>query len=72
LGKKSSNFPKIRIYPPRQIGVTGSSRLAHMRNLPDMQSSLVFRPDAEAVHERVEKLQRRHGLQPDREVPDLA
>jgi hypothetical protein len=43
-----------------------------MRNLPDMQSSLVFRPDAEAVHERVEKLQRRHGLQPDREVPDLA
>jgi hypothetical protein len=43
-----------------------------MRNLPDMQSSLVFRPDAETILERVEELHRQHGLQPDREVPALA
>jgi hypothetical protein len=63
---------KIRIRPSRQTGTTGSLRMAHRRNLTVMQSSLAFRPDAEAVLERVEELQRQTGLRPDREVPDVA
>jgi len=43
--------------------------MAHMRNLPDMQSSPVFPPVAEAVLERVEEFRRQHGPESDHEVP---
>jgi hypothetical protein len=45
-------------------------KAAHRRKPSTSRSSL--RLYAETILERVEALQPQHGLQPDREVPDLA